>query len=360
MKSLTNNVIKLILTTLFGFLLILFTSQVIAKPESQVFIDVYGTDKITPELVKNQFADDLNNISEIFSNSYLLPSGSELKRVKTLGRKITLNLKKMGDFAYLNFFFNKEPGGKNIYFIVDVVDKKNSSRLDNFLPKPTKSFPDPDNLFSLWEGYLETGYMKIISEKLSRINYKKCPAYFCAFGFEAPEFKKYKNIFATQVPTNKDKLIEILREDRDSDNRANAAFLLAHIKDGNELIKILLPAMRDSSSKVRSNVMTVLGYALMQLKTADFPVQNAIDALDFPDYEDRKQALWLLSIISDQSRYVKFIKEHAKEQLLVQLKMQKPDIHTNAYQILKKISGHKFGERDYAAWKNWLNTTKTS
>ncbi len=340
--------------------MILFSGKIIAEPEPHVFIDVYRTDKITPEIIRNRFSDDLETVAKIFSGSFILPAQSGQKELEKLGHKIKSGLKNMGDFAYIQGSFTKSAGSKDVYLVLDVVDKKDSNRLANFLPKPSQNFPDPDNLITLWQGYLQTGYMKVINEKKPMLSYKKCPAYYCFFGFEAPEFKKYQSIFATLVPKNKEKLIEILREDRNAENRADAAVLLAHIKDGNELIKTLLPAMRDSSAKVRSNVMAVLGYALMQFKTLDFPVQNAIDALDYPDAEDRKQALWLLSAISLQPRYAQYIKEHAKGQLITQLKMQKPEIHNSAYQILKQISGDKFGNRDYTAWENWLNTTKSS
>jgi hypothetical protein len=105
--------------------------------------------------------------------------------------------------------------------------------------------------------------------------------------------------------------------------------------------------------------MQVLAGALHTVKTSDIPLDNVINALDRPDLEERNKALTLLYVLSLQTANDNYIKEHAKAQLIVQLKMEQPYVHDQAYLILKQISGLKFGERDYQAWDNWLNTNKT-
>jgi hypothetical protein len=35
------------------------------------------------------------------------------------------------------------------------------------------------------------------------------------------------------------------------------------------------------------------------------------------------------------------------------LRLEQPNNHDPAYQILTKVSGEAFGDRDYAAWERW-------
>jgi hypothetical protein len=58
--------------------------------------------------------------------------------------------------------------------------------------------------------------------------------------------KKYEEVFKSKVPKNKEALKAILRRDEQETHRADAAFLLAHITDPQELIEAILPSIKDS------------------------------------------------------------------------------------------------------------------
>jgi len=45
-------------------------------------------------------------------------------------------------------------------------------------------------------------------------------------------------------------------------------------------------------------------------------------------------------------------------QIIDCLKMRQPNHHNPAHDILQKISGQKYGDRDYEAWQRWLDTVR--
>ncbi|MES2217895.1 MAG: HEAT repeat domain-containing protein [Pseudomonadota bacterium] len=361
MKKLSSNVFKLIFTISITLIAILFTEEAISKQGPPVYVDIYGTRKLSPEDIKNRFGGDMVALANLYLNKDGLPSQSDRKRMDPLQKKIKSGINSMGEFSYLNISLMKFPTNKAAYITIDVVDKEDTQRrLNHFLAKPGSTISDPDSLIALEKEYQEIGNAKYFREKTPLVKLTSCPAFNCTLGFDAPELKKYAGIFNTLVPKNKDRLIKMLREDKDAEKRANATLLLAHIKDGDELIKILMTSMQDADTKVRSSAMQVLTGTLYTLKKYDFPIEKVIDALDRPDLEERNKALTLLYVLSMQSGNAQYIKVHAKEQLIVQLKMEQPYVHDQAYLILQQISGIKFGDRDYEAWENWLNTTKTS
>jgi hypothetical protein len=109
--------------------------------------------------------------------------------------------------------------------------------------------------------------------------------------------------------------------------------------------------MRDADSGVRNNVMRVLGMTLYKMTQADFPIQTAIDTLDYPHISDRNKGLFILQALVLQPRYAKYVLQHAGPQLMDELRMSQKNVHDQSYDILKRISGRNFGERDYKAWE---------
>jgi hypothetical protein len=350
--KLSNSKFKLALSWICITSAICFANNAVAQEEPKVVVDVFGTKQISSEVIKKKYSNELAALAKAFSAEDF----KTLSNTKLINMDNTrYSIRHMGDFSYFNLSAMKSASDKNIYVTIDVVDNDDTSRLNYFFPQPHGTISDPDNLIALWGEYQKAGFAKMLHNKDGKIWFKSCPALNCTAGFDDPELKKYKNIFLTQVPNDKDQLITILKDDKDEDKRASAAFLLGHIVDANELITILVPAMHDSSLQVRSGAMRVLAGTLMTKPTVDFPVSKAIEALDFPDVEDRSKALSLLAALSLQPRYASDIKLNAKTQLLIQLKMNQPYVHDDAYKILTRISGKAFGDRDYAAWENWLN-----
>jgi hypothetical protein len=189
--------------------------------------------------------------------------------------------------------------------------------------------------------------------------FQACPAYHCIFGFDYPALHPYQAIFVEKVPADKSQLVNILQNDKEARKRGSAAFLLAHIKNSQELINILTPAMFDPDEGVRNNVIRVLGMTIEKMHNPDFPIEKVTTALNFPSATDRNKSLFVISGLIKQPRYAKYIREHAGQQLLDNLKMSQPNVHDFAYQILLTLSGKKFGERDYQAWQQWLESNRS-
>jgi hypothetical protein len=107
--------------------------------------------------------------------------------------------------------------------------------------------------------------------------------------------------------------------------------------------------------------MRVIGGTLDKTKIDDFPVHDILQALDFPDTTDRNKALYILYSLSKSKQsdsYRSTIAHHASHRLVDLLRLQQPNLHDMAYVLLKQISGKEYGERDYAAWENWLNAVQ--
>jgi hypothetical protein len=85
----------------------------------------------------------------------------------------------------------------------------------------------------------------------------------------------------------------------------------------------------------------------------DFPIRDLIVALDFPSSADRNKAAYTVSALADQTRYRDIIRADAVPAALRLLRLEKPNNHDPAYEILKQVSGEVFGDRDYAAWERW-------
>ena len=343
-------------------LLILFSNNILAETKHNTIIDIYGTNQLSLDVIMQNFSADFEKITEMYFSSEGGARQNNIKQTEQIIRYLQKQIMKMGDFAYLDVTPILYPGSANLYFTIDAIDRTDIRRLSSFNPKPTKTFTDPDNLISTWQEYENLIQKKLFNkEPIKGVSAENCPVFHCIVPFEGPEYHRYLAIFDFGVSRNKNKLTAILYEDKDETKRAAAAFLLAHLKDSNELMKILVPAMRDPSDKVRNNVMRVIALAYMlKLKDADFPVQKAIDALDYPTAYDRNKAAAILLALSSQPRYAQYIKLNAKTQLLALLKLQQPNVHDLTYILLRNISGLKFGERDYASWEHWLDSPQAS
>lgn len=318
-------------------------------------VDVYGTKSIEVPALKNEFSNEFKTIAAA-SLSGLTNKKNSYELVEAMN-KIENGIKSKNKYAYIHLSSVMYPEELHkAYITIDVVENKDRSRLTVFLPQPTGDFHDPDGLIQSWNTYSNEQLADFFKTK--KVTHSgECPVFHCTFGFGG-KYKKYLPIFNSKVAKNKQLLINMLSKDKNEEHRATAAFLLGHISDGNELIRILVPSMRDPSSAVRNNVMRVLGATLGKLNTADFPVEEAVAALDFPDETDRNKALYILISLSQQKRYASYIATHAGDLLLTNLHMDQLNLHGCAYAVLTQISGKKFADRDYTAWKEWLDAQK--
>jgi len=327
-------------------------SKSIDKP-NLVTVDIYGTNELSVDRVKEKYQAEFNKIAEIMRSSSGMNSLANSKLLADLMGKITSEIKSSGKFSFVKVSPIMYPGDNLIHITIDVVDQKNKHRLQYFLAKPNKKIKDPDHLIASWMEYESIGFSFVCKEKKFP-SYTTCPAHHCLFGFEQQPLKKYKKIFNNRVEKDKLLLVDVLRNDRDENKRAAAAFLLAHIRNANELVNILIPSIYDSSEKVRNNVMRVIGITLLKTPNLNVPIDKITNALDFPATTDRNKAMLIVLTLIDKPDYAKFVIHHSSKELLDELKLKQPNNHYLSYAILKKLSKKNYSDHDYKSWEKWL------
>lgn len=310
-------------------------------------IDTFGSKRVSASVIEQQFGEQLNQLSQEEQNR-------NYDKLALIKQRIESSIKNQYHFAYVKIslvtYFQPNPGK---YITIDVVEPEDVASRMAFLPEPSGKFDDPNGLIALWEEYLQLG---IELHRLGQFEYPKtCPAWHCIHGFENPKLVPYLKKFNDLVPLNESKLVTILSKDARPQFRANAAFLLAHIKNGKALIRYLLPIVCDPVDVVRNNAVRVLSEVAMKHPELHMPVEPILKVLNFPATTDRNKAGYaLLSLSLIQENKLIIIRDAGKI-LIEMLKLKQPNNHDLAYSILKNLSGKTFGEHDYEAWENWLN-----
>lgn len=325
---------------------ILIAGAAAAQTPNIKSIDLYGTSQITVEEVRRKFGAEIEQVVK----SYRAEDYATAERVR---KTVEDGIMRMGDFAMarLSIIFNYDKE-RSVYVTVDIVDSKDKATRMEFLPAPAGVYADPDGLFKLWREY-----EKAASDLMSRGELAfsdACPAIHCLFGFNHPQLSKYLEAFDAGAAKHRALLVEILHKSRDQYQRGHAAYLLAHTKDAAGLVAALLPSVRDSSSYVRNNVLRVLIYAVRNSKEARVPIGPVLKAIEFPETTDRNKSLYVLDGLADLPENRRVIINEAGATLIRILRLTQPNNHDPAYSILKKVSGRQYGERDYAAWEQWL------
>jgi hypothetical protein len=334
-------------------LLALLMSQlrVVAQDVPVKGLDVFGTTRISIEQIKQRFGNDIERLVQAIA-------AHDDRTFIDLYSKVTIGIQAMGDFAYAEIspidYFDR---GEYCYVTVDIVEQRDRDRRLTFLPAQRKQFPDPDGLLAAWRQYEETALALIGGGEVNP-DTGRCPALYCVWGFDHPGLKKYEEIFQTAVPKNKESLKAILREDEKETIRARAVLLLAHISDPQELVQALLPSMKDSSSFVRNSVLQVLSQIAKERRDVAIPVDPFLDGLDLPSTIERSKALATLDQLATQEENKASMIRKGGSRLIQILKLLQPNNHDYAYSILRKISGKDFGERNYKAWEQWLDTQR--
>jgi hypothetical protein len=306
-------------------------------------VDRYGTSRLT--------ADELRRALGAIFDAYLVAEKDDER--KALGAKLKARFVELG-FAWgrvsaITYF---RPAGNQTYVTLDVVEPADRERRMSFDAPPTEDLPDVDGLAAAWDAYEAKG-LELLRTHAMPPQRVECGAFHCLFGFEHPELAKYGALFAEHVPARRAELLGLLHRAKDDDRRAAAAFLIAHLHDGNEVVAELLPALRDPSAGVRNNAMRVLQDIAHNHAEIAVPVEPALAALDYPETSDRNKALAIVDGLADRPENRAAIVRHGRV-LLALLALEQPNNHDFAYSILKKVSGESFGERDYAAWGQWL------
>lgn len=314
----------------------------VGRPEGRlVSVEVFDTDPETRARVESRH-------------------GAALQRVLAAGtqdeaNRLAAEVRADGDYAYVDAgivtYFASQKG----YLTLDLVTRRDAASRMPFRPPPSGRYDDPGGLLAAWRAY-EAEATRLAWQRQLRPPPADCPAFHCLGDPRQPELAPLAVPFAA-VPAHADALVQILRDDADVERRAHASFLLAYLPDGDRVVTEMVGATGDASSLVRNNAMRVLSEIARLHPDVDVPVEPVIAALRFPSTTDRNKAaatLHGLATRPDGRKYHDQIAGEAGAVLLAMLELAQPNNHDYAYKILTAISGERFGERDYAAWRAWL------
>lgn len=328
------------------------------QPKAPVLkaIDVYGTDRFDAAWVKTRFGDKIQRYFDTEDDE----EGNRIE--KEVAAAIIADKKEIGWVKLSPVVYYDKGDTPEGFITVDVVEAKDMKTRLTFGPEPKGDVDDPGGLVASWKEY-ESTYFRMLREQKISPQRVACPAFHCMGGYEHEALKPYGEKFSKGVPENQDKLVRVLKEDKDPKDRAAAAFLLAHMKDGKKLTELMLGALKDPSSLVRNNATRVLVNVAMFHPEVAIPLKPFLPALDGPTMSDRNKAVAVLSGLLERADGAALHPEVIRDggpALLKLLRLEQPNNHDFAYKILKKLSGKDFGERDYAAWQKWLDEQRAA
>jgi hypothetical protein len=208
-------------------------------------VDRYGTVRFTAEDLRRALGEPFER--------YLLPQDeAENARLEAL---IDQRLRGLG-FAWakvsaIGYF---EPAGMEFYVTIDVVEPEDVGRRMAFGKAPAATLPDVEGLVEAWSAYQAKGF-ELLRAKAIGPERRECGAFHCLFGFEHPDLARFGPLFA-RAPANRTALVHLLREAKDDRQRAAAAFLLAHLPDGREVVRLLTTRRSRCRSSRRSRRST--------------------------------------------------------------------------------------------------------
>lgn len=143
------------------------------------------------------------------------------------------------------------------------------------------------------------------------------------------------------------------------ERRRAAIFLLPYAKHPELKSALLTKLLADKSAYIRHDALRVYGELLAKYPAMPVHLIKIIPSLSACHVDERNKTLILLNKLADQPRYHAGLVRLAARQLLSLLKLQQPNNHQFAYQILRKLSAKSYGARDYGAWQAWVNQVKT-
>lgn len=312
------------------FLFTLLTSFTMDKYIAGV--DVFGTDRITPEeLSKNE------SLGRCFQ-ALLADQEETYAEIK---EGLCSALQQEYGFAFTDLssvtYFKGEKWP--IYCTLDVVEEKDKHVRLQFLPPPEGTYEDPDGLLKEWENYFHLGWELMQTGEIKTSNEMRCQAFHCIWGHDHPLLAPFESRFIEGVERHQKELAEIFLNDSDSSKRANAAFLLAYMKDGQALVDLLQHRMHDVDYVVRNNVLRVFAYIAHDHPELKLPLSKILISLNHPLTTDRNKAVGILHGIVKQPTLDPADREWIKREgipiLLKMKELKQPNNRDFAIEVLK-------------------------
>ncbi len=316
-------------------------------------LDTFGSSRIDAETIQHLYGPQIKEILLAWKNK-------NAEAYQALMNTTETDLRERFGFAFAKFTLIEYYNNKsNPYFItLDVVEPQDQATRMPFITRPTVTHDDPGHLFKQLDTYFAIG------EELDRqgqldvkdFNDLSTKAFHIIYGHHHHLLKPFGTIFKEGVAPHVDELIEIFLSDSDENRRANAAFLLAYMDDGQKLVEILSQRLDDTSSLVRNNALRVMVVIAQCHPEIELPMHKVLEALHYPETTDRNKAAGVMYMIAQKpaslAKY-RSVLNQAVPVLLKMLALKQPNNHDLAYYILKILAGQDFGEHNLAAWETW-------
>lgn len=313
-------------------------------------LDTFGSSRIAEEEIRSKFGEAIDELVRAWNEQ-------DKPKYDALDAEIQHAIMQSYGFAYakvslITYFDN--PSCPSL--TIDVVEPRDQKRRMPFKKTPTGRYGDLDGLFKKWDEYVAAGFDLMQKGELSEKDFYPCRQFHCVWGHRHPRLAAYEKIFEDEVAAHQQKIAQIYLDDANPDKRANAAFLLAYMRDIHQLMAILQQGFTDSNFNVRNNSLRILIYIAKDHPEIQLPIDQILTALDYPDTTDRNKAAAILFMVADnpetRARYQTQL-NLAIPILLEMLALKQRNNHEYAFLILKLLSGRDFGEYDLPAWKEW-------
>jgi hypothetical protein len=251
------------------------------------------------------------------------------------------------DIEIVHYF---EPGPRS--FLTFNVTMRSKGPAIRYLPDPVGEVADPGGLLAAWREYEKLGGALVFDGQIEPS--PACPAHHCLFGFDHPKLRRFGDIFTREVPARREQLVKVLRTDKNAEDRAAAAYLLAHLRQARDVVAVLLPRLRDPAPSVRNSVMRVLAYMADHGATRLIPAAPVIPFLGSPFLTDRNKAVGILAALATDGRQHSLLVRRAGCDLVRLLEMKQPNQSDLAHTALVNLRGADLGATEISAWKRWL------
>lgn len=323
-------------------------------------VDLYGDNPSHAAQVLRKYSQEVSQLIDTFNKEIAFADKEDkVKFAKLVEQKKNLinKIKNSEGYAFVDLQTVYYPDDKQGYTTIEVVRKDEKERLYYVHPKLTTkaTVPVKHDLITkrLEFNQLE---MKLLQANKLDPSDMSCPVYHCISGFNHPQLKPYLAVFNRGVAKHKELIINTLNSDVNPERRAAAAFLIGHFKDPQEIIKTLMPHIKDKDEGVRNDVMRVIAQTMAKAHITDIDVARVLPLINSPFTTDRNKALYILFSAIKSEKGKQLVLKQGRRNLVNLLRLKQPNNHEFAYLILKEISGKDYGEKNTAAWQSWADS----
>jgi len=315
-------------------------------------IEIYGSEKVTTE----DAAKALGGKIRAYMGADSSRGKRSKKRATTLKGTVEDELKKMGGFGWVRLRLidlSRKDGKIGVLALFDVIEKEHMATRFPFRDVSDKDVKDPGGLLADWKNLTSTAKERVHSGT-TKVERGECSAFYCPEGAGGERIVALDKKIDATVRSYREALMQVLRLDKDSRDRAAAVYLLSYLDEGSAVTAMVREALKDPSRRVRDAALDVFNDIALYHKDVPLPIHEISRLMDYPHPDDRTRALALLLSIADNKDYESFMVGTAAPQIVKLLRQKNPTTQEMAHTVLTFLSGESFPAQDYDAWEDWL------